>query len=258
MLNFFGFGKKRRTRRSTRKTTRRSRRKSGSKRPPAKLLRLCRRYKVKATKKVGRRRLYKSVAVLKRQCAKKARSMRKSRFGNVHRHHHKKGSRTHRIKRALSSKRAKYAGAALLAALAGAGAYKKRKTIARHGRRMRWRIDKGYRNKMHQLAPYKTSLGGRHGALEERFYSPPSSRLLEYNVVGNQQMSKFGKRRRSRRRYGFGDGGNPSLGNSMGYEFCAGGGGVLGANSTGLFPSPCMSKMGTAAFGKRRRSRRRY
>ena len=58
--------------------------------------------------------------------------------------------------------------------------------------------------------------------------------------------------------YRFGSGGNPPLSASMGYEFCSGGGGVLGANSTGLFPSPCMGKgvMGpTAAFGKRRRSR---
>ena len=61
----------------------------------------------------------------------------------------------------------------------------------------------------------------------------------------------------------------------MGYEFCSNGGGVLGANSTGLFPSPCMSAsayappmspmslMSTpvrgpmAAFGKRRRTVRR-
>ena len=39
-------------------------------------------------------------------------------------------------------------------------------------------------------------------------------------------------------RFRFGSGGNPPL--SGGYEFCPSGqGGVLGANSTGLFPSPC-------------------
>jgi hypothetical protein len=53
------------------------------------------------------------------------------------------------------------------------------------------------------------------------------------------------------RRSRFGNGGNPMLSQSMGYEFCSGGGGVLGANSTGLFPSPCMNE--TTAFGKRRR-----
>jgi len=65
----------------------------------------------------------------------------------------------------------------------------------------------------------------------------------------------FGKRRR--RRYGFGNGGNPPLNASMGYEFCSNGGGVLGANSTGLFPSPCMGSAPAAAmkFGKRRRRR---
>ena len=37
-------------------------------------------------------------------------------------------------------------------------------------------------------------------------------------------------------------GSNPPLSASMGYEFCPSGmGGVLGADSTGLFPSPCTS-----------------
>jgi hypothetical protein len=61
----------------------------------------------------------------------------------------------------------------------------------------------------------------------------------------------FGKRRR---RYRFGNGGNPPLSQSMGYEFCSNGGGVLGANSTGLFPTPC-TPQAPAAFGKRRRRR---
>ena len=77
----------------------------------------------------------------------------------------------------------------------------------------------------------------------------------------------------ARRRSGFGDGGNPSLYNSMGYEFCPSGqGGVLGFNSTGLFPSPCTSysssapimsalsaptKVSEGGFGARKRSTRR-
>ena len=52
----------------------------------------------------------------------------------------------------------------------------------------------------------------------------------------------FWKRHCAGRRSRFGNGGNPMLNASMGYEFCPNGlGGVLGANSTGLFPSPCMS-----------------
>ena len=84
---------------------------------------------------------------------------------------------------------------------------------------------------------------------------------------------------RSRSR--FGNGGNPPLYQSMGYEFCPlGSGGVLGSNSTGLFPSPCHSvnvkeaalernvmlpkryggadkKKAATAFGKKRRVVRR-
>ena len=86
--------------------------------------------------------------------------------------------------------------------------------------------------------------------------------------------SKFGKRRSGRkvnkaeamkafrsfykRHYAssrsarFGNGGNPPLNASMGYEFCPSGmGGVLGANSTGLFPSPCTNMK--SSFGMRRR-----
>jgi hypothetical protein len=76
-------------------------------------------------------------------------------------------------------------------------------------------------------------------------------------VAGYGGMALFGKRRRAvpkmtkkqlmkllkgtsgrRRRYRFGDGGNPSLMQSMGYEFDpTGKGGVLGMGSTGLFPT---------------------
>ena len=70
------------------------------------------------------------------------------------------------------------------------------------------------------------------------------------------------------RRSGFGDGGNPELSMTMGSEFCRDGTGVLGPNSTGLFPSPCgafgkrrirrttvVRRRRRAAFGKRRRRR---
>jgi hypothetical protein len=94
-------------------------------------------------------------------------------------------------------------------------------------------------------------------------YPIVTGKLPKYNSLKDLKPVGFGKRRRGRRgvrRYRFGNGGNPSLSSSMGYEFCSGGGGVLGANSTGLFPSPCMgaAMMGSgpaAAFGKRRRRR---
>jgi hypothetical protein len=84
----------------------------------------------------------------------------------------------------------------------------------------------------------------------------------------------FYKRHCAGRRSGFGNGGNPPLNEAMGYEFCPNGmGGVLGFNSTGLFPSPCISqgssapvqmgslppptKVSEGGFGRRRRSTRR-
>ena len=61
MDSLFSFGKKRRSRKS----------KKTNRKPPVKILRLCRRLKIKCTKKVGKRRVYKSLAVLKKQIKRK-------------------------------------------------------------------------------------------------------------------------------------------------------------------------------------------
>ena len=70
MLEFL-FGKKRKT----------SRKVKGK--PPAKMLKMCRRLKIKATKKLGSHRVYKSQAVLKKLIAKKKKSVKRSRFGST-------------------------------------------------------------------------------------------------------------------------------------------------------------------------------
>jgi hypothetical protein len=95
------------------------------------------------------------------------------------------------------------------------------------------------------------------------------------DMVYEEEPMMFGKRRRTAkvskkaamkafrsfykrhcagaRRSGFGNGGNPPLNQSMGYEFCpTGSGGVLGFNSTGLFPSPCTAKPKSSSMGLRR------
>ena len=71
---FFGFG-----RRKTRKRTNKKGSKKGRK-PPARLIKMCKRYGVKSTKKVGKRRVYKSKTVLKRQLKRKIKH-RKNAFG---------------------------------------------------------------------------------------------------------------------------------------------------------------------------------
>lgn len=48
--------------------------------PPANIIRQCKRYRIKVTRKVGRRRIYKSITLLKRQIKKRMKS-NKSRFG---------------------------------------------------------------------------------------------------------------------------------------------------------------------------------
>jgi len=60
-----GFGKKKRSRRVKRAV----------RKPPARLLKLCKRYGIKTTRKVGRRRVYKPVKYLKKACLKRARSL---------------------------------------------------------------------------------------------------------------------------------------------------------------------------------------
>ena len=63
---------------------------------------------------------------------------------------------------------------------------------------------------------------------------------------------KARRARRSTRSSRFG--GNPPLYQSMGNEFCSNGSGVLGYNSTGLFPTPCINTVASpmAAFGRRK------
>ena len=68
MFSIFGFGKKRSKKGS----------KKGSKKPNARIVRMARKYKVKITKKVGKRRVYKSISLIRRQIKKKMRKNRKS------------------------------------------------------------------------------------------------------------------------------------------------------------------------------------
>jgi hypothetical protein len=71
-MAFFLFGKKKRTRKSG---------KSGKKtrKPPAAILKKCRKLKIKTTKKVGSKRVYRSVSLLKKLIKNKSRKSKKTR-----------------------------------------------------------------------------------------------------------------------------------------------------------------------------------
>jgi hypothetical protein len=77
MMSYFG-----RRRRGTRRKGRKGGKKGGRK-PPAALIRACKKHRIKCTKKVGKRRVYKKVSVLKKQLRrKKSAKRRKTRKGS--------------------------------------------------------------------------------------------------------------------------------------------------------------------------------
>ena len=72
MVYLFSFGKRRRT-------VKRTVKRSTTKRPPAALRKLAKKYRVKISLKRGHRRVYKKITVIKREIKKKMRKMRKMR-----------------------------------------------------------------------------------------------------------------------------------------------------------------------------------
>ena len=335
LSSLFGFGKRRR------RSTKRSTKKHHSRKPPARLLKICKKYHVKATKKVGKHRVYKSVSVLKRACLKKARAHRKKLLRKVKKHakrskksvHRRRSHRrkSHRMRMgemdemsfgrrygfgAMVARRG-LAGLATTApttkpmsrdsALAraetsapgmwgGTNNFGARRSIPMFGRVRRSRYGFGRKGlaglattappkrvsqdsalaRAQTSAPGMWSGVGNFGKRRGRRGAPRRAKVSKAKAM--KAFRSFYKRHCAgarRSRYGFGDGGNPMLSASMGTEFCPNGmGGVLGTDSTGLFPSPCRmaSTSGSVsgsmagsmageeeetAFGRRRYRRRR-
>jgi hypothetical protein len=227
MLSLFG----RRRRVTKRKVSKRKSSRKVHRKLPAKLVKLCKRYHVKTITKRGGKRVTKSVAVLKRACAKKIRSLLK-RTKKMMKRHAKSKRRTVRRRRNFGEETEMAFG-------------KRRRVVRRRRPSMSF------------------------GACGANVNSPMMSFGRTPKVSRASAMKAFKQfyAKHCVRKSRFGNGGNPMLSQSMGYEFCPGGGGVLGANSTGLFPSPCMNtsavSMGAmggmtgaarkAAFGARRR-----
>jgi len=202
-MGLFGlsFGKKRHVskRRSTKKHHKVAK-------PPARLLSLCKKYRVKATKKVGGKRVYKKVSILKKLCLRKARALRK------------KMMKMHKKKMAKKSKKKMT---------------KKSKKTHRRPRRDAFGKDED----MMSFGRSRVPMFGKRRS---------TGKVSKKNAM--KAFRSFYKRHcAGARKTRFGNGGNPALNASMGYEFCPNGmGGVLGFNSTGLFPSPCTSYSSSA------------
>jgi hypothetical protein len=217
MLSLFGFGKKRRSPKSSKKSVR-PRRKVVSKRskPSAKVLKMCKKLKVKVTMKRGGRRMYKSEKVLVKQCKLKLKMLKRS----------KKVTRKVSKRKMMFGSRFKFGE--------GCGSnYVSDRSMSMFGAR-------------------RIKFGGQRDNVPEMEFGKATRRR---RVSGKRKVSKAAAMKAFRefyrrhcssslgvRRSRFGNGGTPPLYQSMGYEFCPlGSGGVLGANSTGLFPSPCHS-----------------
>ena len=217
MPSLFDFGKKRRT----------TRRSVKSRKPPAKLLKMCKKYRVKTTTKRGGKRCYRATAMLKRLCLKKARALKKKLMKGA-----KRSSRM------------------------GQSAFGKRtKAQMEFGKRQNNPMEFG----MNHVMPDDNRFGMPDDNRFGMYFGKGQNNPMEFgsSCTYENQMG-FGKRRKVNKvaamkafksfyrrhcaprgsRFGFGSGGNPPLWQSMGYEFCSDGGGVLGANSTGIFPSP--------------------
>jgi hypothetical protein len=230
--------------------------------PPAKLLRICKKYRVKATKKVGGKRMYKSVATLKKLCLRKARALRKKLI-KMHKKsmkHHKKTHKRRVTKKTHSKRRGDAFGEdeAMMSFGRGRARFGEQhmngkeeammsfgRRRARFGMKIGGYTVPGTEFGNGRLPMFGMKIGG---------YTVPGTEFGKRRATKKVSKSaamkafrSFYKRHCSARKSGFGNGGNPPLNASMGYEFCPNGmGGVLGFNSTGLFPSPCISQGSSA------------
>ena len=261
----FGFGKKRRRSTKSKKGGKKARK------PAAKLLRLCKKLKVKTTVKRGSKRVYKSTRILKKMCSKKMRMNKKKKM-SFGRRKSRKVRRSKRSKRSMMEdlddmefgRRSRFGSQCN-----GSASMMNTDKVMNFGRRSRFGSQcNGSASMMKYEAP--TGMGfGKKRKGSRKISKPAAMRAFKQFYRRHCRSSAMG------RRFRFGSGGNPMLSQSMGYEFCPSGmGGVLA--TTGLFPSPCTpfnQAQATAeasatlpeytttpagAFGRRRYRRRRY
>jgi len=267
-MGFLGlnFGKKRRV--SKRRVSKR--RVSKHSKPPSKLLRICKKYRVKATKKVGGKKVYKSVTMLKKLCLRKAKALRKK-LVKMHKKMSKMSKHKKMPKRKAGVRRRKHMvkrrdmmfGSNCKDPMAGAmmfGNMTNQNFVDDKGNMVRGAMF-GKRRRLSPMYRRDMVFGVNHenkmaGAMFGKRGRVAARRPAHTRKAAMKAFRSFYKRHcAGHRAMGFGNGGNPMLSASMGYEFCPNGsGGVLGANSTGLFPSPCTAPS-SSGYGLRRRRR---
>ena len=232
MLGLFGFGKRRRVHHRSKHL------KGGHvRKPPAALLKMCRKMKIKTTIKRGSRRVYKSVALLKKllrhkkkMLLRKKHHLLKKHHKTGHRHHrktthHKTGHRRRRYRREEEESEMEF----------GAVRFGMNGGPSNEFGAVRFGMNGGGSEfGKRRVKVVRRSMASRKKAMAafRKFYK----RYCKVSPV---------RRSHGRRRMHFGDGGNPPLRHSMGYSACGmGEGGVVESN--GLFPTACSSSVNQA------------
>jgi len=179
---------------------------------------------------------------------KKRRSVKRK---SVKKHHHAKPSAT-------LLKLAKKYHVKVTKKVSGKRVYKKtsliKKMVLRKARAMLKKMQKMQKKMAKHHKRGRKHVGRRH---KRSHRSAGFGKRTRRGVAHHRKVSKAAAMKAFRsfykrhvagaHRMRFGNGGNPALSASMGYSFCPdGSGGVLGVNSTGLFPTPCGQ---TAAMG---------
>jgi len=249
---FFSFGKKKRT--SSKKV--KKVKKVVNRKPPARLIKACKKYRIKVTKKVGKHRVYKKVSILKKLLKRKLKRTKKT---------------VKRVKKHSVKRQFRFGDAATFTSPANYGYNQTVKPVL------------GNLSQSSQVATPASNINRPPGfglepgnlpiyGVYRPFFTEQVPTMVGPNSIGFmgqpdgslypvggpfERYTSFGKKRKGGRKARFGNGGNPPLMRTAGGRFCSNNTGILGMNSTGLFPTSCSNPGSSpaSAFGKRRKAR---
>ena len=275
MFSLFSFGKKsgskkssKRPSKNSKKVSKKGSKKSGTK-PPAKLLSICKRLKVKTTMKRGTKRVYRPVSVLVKVCKKKvkvAKAKRMAKFGfgsggcsrlvQFGKKNSKKGSKKGSKK--SSKKGSKKSSTKIPAKLRSMCKKLKVKTTMKRGSKRVYRpvsvLVKLCKKKLKVTKAKRMPKFGKKSKSNKKVSKSTPGKVAAMRAFKKFYTTHCKPTLRRSARFGFGLG-NPSTNAMMGHDFCPNGGGVL--ESTGLFASPCRGPTGgVASFGAKSRKPR--
>jgi hypothetical protein len=250
---FFSFGKKKR---KSPKKVKKGVKKVVNRKPPALLIKACKKLHIKVTKKVGKHRVYKKVSVLKKLLKRKLKRTKKT-VKRVKKHSVKRKFRFGNA--AAFTQPSDYGyNQTVKSALGSLSQSSQVATPASNiNRPPGFGLEAGNLPIYGVYRPFFTEqVPTMVGPNSIGFMGQPDGSL--YPVGGPfSRYTSFGKKRKGGRKARFGNGGNPPLMKTAGGRFCSNNTGILGMNTTGLFPTSCTNTGSSpaSAFGKRRKAR---